>query len=109
MFMEYGVKDIAVIHCPEGGFSLDKDGNFCAVPSLSLPKGYIKGSVGAGDAFCAACLYCLYKEIEPEEMLKLASCAAACNLTESDSISGMKSFDEIKKMNGEMKRQTPDW
>ena len=109
MFMEYGVKDVAVIHCPEGGFALDKNGNFAAVPSLKLPSGYIKGSVGAGDAFCAACLYCLYKGIDIKTMLELASCAAACNLSESDSISGMKPIAEIMKMNETMERGKANW
>ena len=109
MFMECGVKDVAVIHCPEGGFALDSEGNFAAVPSLSLPKGYIKGSVGAGDAFCAACIYCLYKNIDIKEMLELASCAAACNLSESDSISGMKPLSEIERMNREMERAKVNW
>lgn len=109
MFMEYGVKDVAVIHCPEGGFALGSDGEFAAVPSLKLPSGYIKGSVGAGDAFCAACIYCLYKGIDIKTMLELASCAAACNLSESDSISGMKTIAEITKMNDEMQRQEISW
>ncbi len=109
MFMECGVKDVAVIHCPEGGFAMDAEGNFAAVPSLALPSGYIKGSVGAGDAFCAACLYCLYKNIDLVKMLEIASCASACNLSESDSISGMKSLDHILEMNKTMKRQNPSW
>lgn len=109
MFMEYGVKDVAVIHCPEGGFALNSDGEFAAVPSLKLPSGYIKGSVGAGDAFCAACIYCLYKNIDIKTMLELASCAAACNLSESDSISGMKPISEIMKMNEEMVRAPKCW
>lgn len=109
MFMEYGVKDVAVIHCPEGGFALNSNGEFAAVPSLTLPSGYIKGSVGAGDAFCAACIYCLYKNIDIKTMLELASCAAACNLSESDSISGMKPISEIMKMNEEMVRAPKCW
>lgn len=109
MFMEYGVKDVAVIHCPEGGFALNSNGEFAAVPSLKLPSGYIKGSVGAGDAFCAACIYCLYKNIDIKTMLELASCAAACNLSESDSISGMKPISEIMRMNEEMVRAPKCW
>ncbi len=109
MFIEFGVKDVAVIHCPEGGFAMDSEGEFASVPSLSLPKGYIKGSVGAGDAFCAACLYCLYKNFDLVTMLEIASCAAACNLSESDSISGMKPLDYILTMNKTMKRQNHNW
>ena len=52
-----GVTTWAVIHCPEGGFGLDENDQYVALDSLHLPKGYIKGSVGAGDAFCAGVLY----------------------------------------------------
>lgn len=109
LFIEYGVKDTAVIHCPEGGFSYSSAGEFNAIASLKLPKGYIKGSTGAGDAFCAACLYCFYKNIPHREMLEFASCAAACNLAASDSVSGMKNKNEIYKMNNEMERMKKCW
>ena len=51
--MKMGVSEQVVIHCPELSCSLGKDSEFVVVPSLELPKGYIVGSVGAGDAFCA--------------------------------------------------------
>ncbi|MFR7743602.1 MAG: PfkB family carbohydrate kinase [Acutalibacteraceae bacterium] len=54
---ELGVAKWAVIHCPELGCGMDEAGNYCEFESLKLPKGYIKGTVGAGDAFCAGVLY----------------------------------------------------
>lgn len=98
LFFEYGVRDTVIIHCVEGGFIMDKEGNFHMSGSLILPDDYIKGSVGAGDAYAAACLYGLYNEFEPEYMLDFASAAAACNLSETDSISGMKNKAEIEKI-----------
>ena len=77
---------------------LNADGKFTIGPSLDLPKGYIKGSVGAGDAFAAGCLYGLYSGFSDEYILEFASGAAAMNLTEADSISGMKSQKEIEKL-----------
>ena len=94
-FIDEGVRDTVVIHCPEAGFAMTADKSFYCVPSLELPKGFIKGTVGAGDAFCAGCLYSFYKGFEPEKMLEFASGAAAFNLTAADSVSGMKSRDEI--------------
>ena len=47
--LDMGVKEKVVVHCPEKGFCLNKDGKFVSVPSVKLPKGFIKGSVGAGD------------------------------------------------------------
>ncbi len=105
-FMELGVKEKVIIHCCEAGFALDKNGIFTVVPSLKLPDGFIKGSTGAGDAFAAASLYGIYKEWDDKKILEFASAAAACNLTEADSISGMKPADEIEKMCVEFERLT---
>lgn len=95
---EVGVKDLVVIHAPQGGWAMTSDMKFYSTPSLKLPPGYIKGSVGAGDAFCAGMLYSIYKEFPIEESLKIACAAAACNLSEVDSISGMKNIEEIRKL-----------
>ena len=65
--------------------------------SFKLPKGYIKGSVGAGDAFCAGCLYAIYKGYDADWMLRYAAAAAAANLSQPDSVSGMKTDTELKK------------
>ena len=96
--LELGVKERVVVHCPEVGVTMGRDGGFVRVGSLKLPDGWIKGSVGAGDAFCAGALYSLLKGFGPEQMLRLASCAAATNLTVPDSVSGAKSYDETMKL-----------
>lgn len=97
-FISYGVRDKVIIHFKEGGCALDSLGNFTVVPSLELPKGYIKGSTGAGDAFAAASHYGIYKGFDDKKILEFASAAAACNLSAQDSVSGMKSAAEIEKM-----------
>lgn len=104
-FVSYGVRDKVIIHFQEGGVCLDSLGDFTFVPSLELPNGYIKGSVGAGDAFAAASLYGLYKGFEDKKILEFASAAAACNLSAEDSVSGMKTAEEIEKMCKTYKRR----
>lgn len=104
-FIELGVREKVIIHCVEAGFAASANGDFVMVPSLKLPDGYIKGSVGAGDAFAAASLYGLYKEWDDTRILEFASAAAACNLSAADSISGMKSAKEIEKMCQTYKRR----
>lgn len=89
-----GVKRAAVIHCPELGCGMDDRGDFCVVPSLDLPKEYIAGAVGAGDAFCAGTLYSFMKGLPPEDGLSLASLCAACNLSCDDSVGGARSLAE---------------
>ncbi len=97
MFDE-GVSDIVVIHSPEAGWYMDRKGRFICIPSLNLPEGYIKGSVGAGDAFCAGMLYGIYKNLDPEYSLRLASSAAAANLSSENSIDGMRTIEEILEL-----------
>ena len=104
--MELGVREKVIVHCSEAGFLLDKSGEFVTVPSLALPKDYIKGSVGAGDAYAAACLYGLYHGYDNKRLLEFASAAAACNLAAEDSISGMRSKAEIEELQKKYERKT---
>lgn len=104
-FMDKGLNDIICIHFPEGACALDKSGNYAQMPSLSLPQGYIKGTVGAGDAFCAGMLYSLYKGFVLEECLITAINAAACNLSAADSVSGMKDIEQVLKLHENFERR----
>ncbi len=99
-----GVKERVTVHCPQVGVTLGRAGDWTAVPSLQLPPGWIKGSVGAGDAFCAGMLYALLKEMSPEAALRLASSAAACNLAAPDSISGARSLAETLELDRRFSR-----
>ena len=100
-----GVREQAVVHCPKEGVSLDRRGNFARVGSLRLPDGWIKGSVGAGDAFCAGVLYAIMKGFDAEHALRLGSCAAAMNLSVPDSVSGAKPYAETMALESEFARQ----
>jgi sugar/nucleoside kinase (ribokinase family) len=93
--IEAGVSDKVVVHCKECSFALDSKGRFTTVPSLKVPKEDIKGAVGAGDAFCAGCLYAIYNDYNDTQMLEFASAAAACNLLEANAVDGMKPRNEI--------------
>ena len=77
---------------------MDKEGNFYAVGSVDIPRSDIKGTVGAGDAFCAGMLYSIYKGFDIPYALRVAGCAAICNLTEKNSIDGLRPFEEAMKM-----------
>lgn len=94
-----GVKDKIIVHCKKAGFCLDVPTKaFTVVPSLNIPKSEIKGSVGAGDAFCAGSLYGIYNNFCDRRILEFAAAAAACNLFAEDSVGGMKSKNEIEKL-----------
>ena len=95
---ELGVAKWAVIHCPELGCGMDEAGNYCEFESLKLPKGYIKGTVGAGDAFCAGVLYAAETDMPLREALKLGACSAAASLSEVSASDGVKTKDEVLKL-----------
>ena len=94
---ESGVSRRVIVHAKEISFLYNvKEKSFVAVPSLKIPKNEIKGSVGAGDAFCAGALYGLHNNMADKQILEFASAAAACNLFAENSVDGMRSADEIK-------------
>lgn len=68
------------------------------MPSLAFPRELIRGSVGAGDAFCAGCLYGLYNGFDDERLLRFAAAAAAASLTEENAVDGMRPRDELFTM-----------
>lgn len=95
---ELGVSTWAVIHCPELGCGMDADGSYYEFKSLRLPEGYIKGSVGAGDAFCAGVLYAAETGMTLPEALKLGACTAAASLSEVSASDGVKTAEEVLKL-----------
>ena len=92
---QLGVSTWAVIHCPEMGCGLDENGDFFMQPSLKLPKGYIQGTVGAGDAFCAGILYAAQKKMGMQQALKLGACTAAASLSEVGASDGVKPLEQV--------------
>ncbi len=95
---ELGVSTWAVIHCPEVGCGVDEKGDYYEVPSLKLPKGWIKGTVGAGDAFCAGILYAAEMDMPMEQALKLAACTAASSLSAVSASDGVVTAEEALKL-----------
>ncbi len=61
---ELGVSEWAVIHLPRAdSVEVDKDGRLRRVRSVCiLPSGFIKGKVGAGDAFSAGVLKLAHRD-----------------------------------------------
>ena len=95
---ELGVSTWAVIHCPEMGCGIDENDRYFEVPSLKLPAGYIQGTVGAGDAFCAGILYAAESGMSLEQGLRLAACTAAASLSEVSASDGVKTVAEVLEL-----------
>lgn len=102
--MDLGVNERVIIHTPEVGVCLSRNG-FSYLPSYDLPKGYIKGTTGAGDAFCSGALIGIYRDYSDENVLKLASSCAVLSLSENDAVSGVKSEEETLNLCRTFKRK----
>ncbi len=76
--LQLGVKELVVIHFPEGAFARTRKGEDFWQSSLNLPAKFIAGTAGAGDAFCAGMLMGLHEGWEiPRCLLTGVSVAAA--------------------------------
>lgn len=95
---ELGVSTWAVIHCPELGCGMDAAGRFYTMPSLRLPRDYIQGTVGAGDAFCAGILYAAEMGWSMPEALNLANCTAAASLSQVSASGGIQAAETVLKL-----------
>ena len=101
---ELGVSTWAVIHCPEVGCGINENNEYFEVPSLELPKGYIKGTVGAGDAFCAGILYAAEMGMNLKDALTLGACTAAASLSEVNASDGVGTLKEVLQLSDTFNR-----
>lgn len=75
-----GVRQLAVIHFPEGALALERGGSPVYAPSCRMERADIVGSTGAGDAFAAGVLYGLHENLPLREALDLGSASSRFNL-----------------------------
>ena len=101
---EMGVREKVIIHKPDCGVCLS-DAGLTSLPSYALPAGYIKGTTGAGDAFCAGALYGIYQNWSDKEILEFASATAVMALGSADATSGLVTEEEIKAFCSQLPRQ----
>ena len=88
--LQLGVKELVVIHFPEGAFARTRKGDDFWQSSLNLPAKYVSGTAGAGDAFCAGVLLGLHEGWELQRCLETAVCVAAASLADPTCTGGMK-------------------
>ncbi|MBE6555414.1 MAG: carbohydrate kinase family protein [Ruminococcaceae bacterium] len=87
--LSMGVRERVIIHMPEIGICCNRNGSLTVRPSYELPRGYVKGKTGAGDAFCSGALIAIERGATDEEILILAEAAAVASLSEADATSGL--------------------
>ena len=92
----YGVGSLVVIHYPEGGVVVSREGEVAIRPSYSPPADEIVSTVGAGDAFCAGALYAIHEGYSYDELLRFASAGARFNLFSATSTGGAPDVETIR-------------
>ena len=90
--LQQGVRDLVVIHFPEGAFARLRRGDGLWQSSLKLPPKHIVSTVGAGDAFCAGVLLGLHEDWDLQRCLLTGVCLAAASLSAVTSTAGVKSL-----------------
>jgi sugar/nucleoside kinase (ribokinase family) len=91
--LQCGVRELVIIHFPEGGFARTRKGEDFWQSSLNLPAKYIAGTAGAGDAFCAGALYGLHEGWDLQKALLAAVCAAAASLSQPSCTAGVGALE----------------
>ena len=91
---ELGVSELVAIHFPEGSYALRADGEKLLQGSLALPKGYIKGAAGAGDAFCSGVLFGVHEGWSLEKCLMTGTCAATACMSDPTCTDGLRSLED---------------
>jgi len=90
--LQQGVRELVVVHFPEGGFARTRKGEDVWQSSLKLPAKYIAGAAGAGDAFCAGVLLGLHSGWDTEKCLQTGVCVAAASLSDATCTAGVGSL-----------------
>lgn len=91
--LQQGVRELVVVHFPEGAFARTRKGDDFWQPALKLPPKYIAGTAGAGDAFCAGVLYGLHESWDLQRCLLTGVCIAAASLADATCTTGVKSLN----------------
>lgn len=99
-----GVRKKVIIHMPDCSVCCSDEG-VCALGSYILPDGYIQGTTGAGDAFCAGALIGIYNGWDDTKIMEFASGCAVMALGSPDATSGMKTQEEIEKFCKDLPRR----
>ena len=94
--LSMGVQKMVILHMPEEAVCCTPEGS-TRLGTYVLPEGFIKGTTGAGDAFCAGALTAIYENLEANDILSFANSCAMMSLRAPDATGGLASKAEIVK------------
>ena len=90
--LQQGVKELVMLHFPEGAFARTRRGEDVWQSAVKLPAKVVAGTAGAGDAFCAGALWGLHEGWELQRCLLTGVALAAASLTDPTCTAGIKSL-----------------
>ncbi len=90
--LQQGVRELVVVHFPEGAFARARRGEDVWQSSLRLPAKHIAGTAGAGDAFCSGVLLGLHEGWDVPRCLLTGVSIAAASLADATCTGGIKSL-----------------
>jgi sugar/nucleoside kinase (ribokinase family) len=93
--LDRGVGRWVVLHSPEISCGMERGGKYIQQDSWKLPPGFIKSSVGAGDAFASGILYGAYQGWSLEKSMRIASTIAAHSLCGAGAADAIKLLSEL--------------
>ena len=85
-----------IVHSPKYSVCVSKSG-VTSLGSYKLPDGFIKGTTGAGDAFCSGALLGIYEEKSDLEILEMATIAATASLRSHDATGAIEPIDILRE------------
>lgn len=88
--LQQGVRELVVLHFPEGAFARTRKGDDVWQSSVKLPQKMIAGAAGAGDAFAAGFLLGIHEGWETKRCLEAGVCVAAACLADPTCTGGVK-------------------
>lgn len=74
----------------EGGYGITVHGDTVFVPSYTVDRTQIMGTVGAGDAFCAGVLYGLHQDFGLKKSIQFGNATARFSLLDQTSTGGVE-------------------
>jgi sugar/nucleoside kinase (ribokinase family) len=93
--LDKGVREAVIVHFPEGSLARTRSGATLWQSSLQLPAGYVAGTTGAGDAFCAGVLMGRILDWEWPRCLQTGTCLAAACLSDPTATGGIGSLNQV--------------
>ncbi len=91
--LSMGTMSLVVVHYPGGAIAVTADGETKFTNSFRVDPSWIKGAVGAGDAFAAGMLYGIHQSWSLDDSLQLAHAAAAASLRSSTTVGSVDTVE----------------